>query len=629
MIKVEGNEIVLYSQDGSQVLGRFAFGEGEEYPDEATAHAAAEARELEIQTLAHAAESLVSPVPEEGLEEPGEVISPSPPSVIDYLVARVHRAFTVEADEMLAGGTVVQDERIALSNCIGAALDVFNATADELVPQLRSRPAYSGEVPFVASVRQRRRALTDTWDRQLTESRVDEQGNLHGIVLIEGRSENGNVYTVEALESAIAVFANRPIYADHPTKTEQRERPERSVRDLVGSLPSADNFWVGLVKEGQFAGRHALFYRNGRLSKTADWLATLIQEKIAGAQSINAVGAGHWDTGNFIVEAFTDAISLDFVTRAAAGGQGQLQESSGVGGTARDVMDTDIEEAVAAVLAQMTLTEFAQVRPDILNHITQREKDKVYRQRKTESNKEDTVMTKQAQVLEAQVQALRQDFAGLGRRVRQMRAGRVIDSALAESTLPKDAQRRVRQLIEGRVQRFVLQEQEDGEAIDVAPIAPVGDDLDTGDAPTIELPPDVAELNEDLQALWLTTYTEEISAGTSETDAVHIAWTAVVKAAEGTAEEEELPPTAEELADEDVVVTEEALARMVKAAIRSEAAYLARHSNAGRITGLGGRGGDSATTETDSAQLEEAFGRLLPESQVTSAVKGRSVGRRI
>ena len=41
-------------------------------------------------------------------------------------------------------------------------------------------------------------------------------------------------YTRESLESAIAIFEGRKCYADHPSRTEESDRPERSVRDIIG-----------------------------------------------------------------------------------------------------------------------------------------------------------------------------------------------------------------------------------------------------------------------------------------------------------------------------------------------------------------------------------------------------------
>jgi hypothetical protein len=41
-------------------------------------------------------------------------------------------------------------------------------------------------------------------------------------------------YTRECLESAIAVFEGRKCFADHPSRAEESDRPERSVRDIIG-----------------------------------------------------------------------------------------------------------------------------------------------------------------------------------------------------------------------------------------------------------------------------------------------------------------------------------------------------------------------------------------------------------
>jgi len=41
-------------------------------------------------------------------------------------------------------------------------------------------------------------------------------------------------YSKEALQSAIAVFEGRKCYADHPSRSDEMDRPERSVRDIIG-----------------------------------------------------------------------------------------------------------------------------------------------------------------------------------------------------------------------------------------------------------------------------------------------------------------------------------------------------------------------------------------------------------
>lgn len=146
-----------------------------------------------------------------------------------------------------------------------------------------------------------------------------------GVLLCEGTSLNRNRYSVPALQSAVAVFAGQPIFVDHPGRGEQSDRPERSVRDLVGRLPGPDGFRL----EAGDDGRQRLCFQGARLSESAAWLSTLIREGIAGDMSISASGTGQQEGDIFAVESFTaDApASLDFVTRAAAGGRARLRES--------------------------------------------------------------------------------------------------------------------------------------------------------------------------------------------------------------------------------------------------------------------------------------------------------------
>lgn len=49
-----------------------------------------------------------------------------------------------------------------------------------------------------------------------------------------GNLRDGFYYTKEALASAVAAFEGRKCYADHPSRSEEQDRPERSVRDIVG-----------------------------------------------------------------------------------------------------------------------------------------------------------------------------------------------------------------------------------------------------------------------------------------------------------------------------------------------------------------------------------------------------------
>ena len=49
-----------------------------------------------------------------------------------------------------------------------------------------------------------------------------------------GNLRDGFYYTREALESAVTAFEGKKCFADHPSRSEENDRPERSVRDIVG-----------------------------------------------------------------------------------------------------------------------------------------------------------------------------------------------------------------------------------------------------------------------------------------------------------------------------------------------------------------------------------------------------------
>ena len=148
-------------------------------------------------------------------------------------------------------------------------------------------------------------------------------GKAEAVIVVEGINKKGtHEYTVDALRSGIPVFSDARMYADHPTMSEERDRPERSVRDLVGKLGEAR---VGKDKSGKPALRAPMV-----ISETAGWLQTLVKEGIVDGLSIRAYGkASPSKQGHMVVESFVPNphTSVDFVTVPSAGGYPELQES--------------------------------------------------------------------------------------------------------------------------------------------------------------------------------------------------------------------------------------------------------------------------------------------------------------
>jgi hypothetical protein len=580
-------------------------------------------------------------------------------TVIDYLISIIHRAFTVEADDLVGPrARLNKDEREFLSHAIGMALAAFNSFIDREMPALRLRALYPPDddaevtpvtpaiqvnilpddsaeaVPMMAAARPVAEAASPAVSRELTEgmmshARLDPAGNLAGIVVVEGRSLNGNVYTVAALQTVPAVFAGAQIFVNHPTLTEERERPEGDLYDLVGRLPTKlEDFYIETIAEGPFSGRKAACFRNGFLSETADWLKTKIGEGLAGDMSIVADGRGVEDeaTGDFIVEAFTAGRRLDFVTRAAAGGLGQLAESARGGGKPKT---SPTDEPTPAVAVAVAAAPASSGRGD--DHTSQ-EVNAMIEIHLSEAHKK---LLRQSAALRKKEQALRVKDAD-----------RIVGEALAGSGLPAEAQTRVRSLSEAAIRRFVEAADDPTPATEPAgTLAPAGSGLKPGDPPTVELPPDVAALPEQAQSLWLEAYVESLPKG--EKRAINLAWAAVysdgwVEGDNGWYKEQTQQPAMSDGMPADgsspalgtslmaaaranaarQPLTEDGLKTAIAAAVKAEKAYLAKVTGAGAISGMG----TDSTPEAGSggqALAEAMQGWGLTVEQAKIAAKGR------
>jgi len=183
---------------------------------------------------------------------------------------------------------------------------------------------------------------------------------MDGVLIIEGLSANRNYYTREALLTAPEVFANKPIRINHPSRTEDKDRPEGDVWTQVGRMPPAENF--SLYRRDD--GRHEMRFTGAVLSASPPdvWIADRIRAGIIGDMSINAGGEGVREgDGCFRVTRFTQATSHDLVTTAAAGGRAALQESQlpseGVETMTPDELKKLVDAQIAEALGQVNIVD--------------------------------------------------------------------------------------------------------------------------------------------------------------------------------------------------------------------------------------------------------------------------------
>lgn len=198
-------------------------------------------------------------------------------------------------------------------------------------------------------------------------------------VLIEeglGNLGDGFYYTKEALKSMAPILEGKKIYADHPSASEDVDRPERSVRDVGGHYENVE------YMESEGRGRleadaivlpdEPYRWMRALMRHAADYGKTHPDKSFVGL-SINAMGdSKEQNASEFleqhsipesampklrkaietgldkvrVVSEITDAVSVDLVTEAGAGGKilEILESEKGNMKTKKKVKESDGEE---------------------------------------------------------------------------------------------------------------------------------------------------------------------------------------------------------------------------------------------------------------------------------------------
>ena len=243
-----------------------------------------------------------------------------------------------------------------------------------------------------------------------------------------GWSANGRHYGQDVLKKAATVFEGVKAYADHPGKEDEKNRPERSVKDIVGYYTDVNVTSDGALK----ANLHVV----GEAQK---WLWPLIQETVTAKQdliglSINALGKtsmGERDgQRGVIVEDIVKGNSTDIVTTPAAGGAFERLQASDDGFT-------------ADLLAAMDYDEWRGARPDFIQRL--REEVKTQRQDEVVKGLQAQIeaATAATQDRDARITTLEEAKRALESQLSDMRTEMVrrdratyADKLLAESKLP-------------------------------------------------------------------------------------------------------------------------------------------------------------------------------------------------
>lgn len=242
-------------------------------------------------------------------------------------------------------------------------------------------------------------------------------------VIQPGLSANRNYYSEQVLSEGHSAYEGARVYLDHPTKQEEAQRPERSVRDLCGVLEN--------VKPDMSAELKVVAH--------ADLIMPFIEESISSGRDL--VGLSHHILGNGRyfkhtdgklarkVESIEGVKSVDIVTTAAAGGKFQR-----------------LLEAEGGMMVE-TLEELKEAYPELLEQF----KEEVVAEATKESKPPKEVVDGWQEELGKLTEAIKERdgrIATLEEAQHEAERNRIIREALDESKLPKRAQERVRALVE-------------------------------------------------------------------------------------------------------------------------------------------------------------------------------------
>jgi hypothetical protein len=143
-----------------------------------------------------------------------------------------------------------------------------------------------------------------------------------------GNRRDKHFYTPEALRDAVknGVFDGAQAYADHPSKFDDQNRPERSVRDLIGyyfddQIIESQN---GVTIRAKLKIQEGCDWALGLIKEAIDYNKKFPEKTYVGI-SINADGdtAPNERNGQQVndVTKITEAFSADMVTKPARGGK--------------------------------------------------------------------------------------------------------------------------------------------------------------------------------------------------------------------------------------------------------------------------------------------------------------------
>ena len=245
----------------------------------------------------------------------------------------------------------------------------------------------------------------------LEESGYDEERGISTITILKpGMTKDGaRFYPAEMLKRDFKVFEGAQMYADHQTKRESKDQPERSIRDLVGGIPKV---WVN--SDGAVMGE-AHYYENWLKEKLSNMKAHGDLDKIGISHASIGQATKDKAKGCDVVESIIRNRSVDIVTRGNAGGEIQMYESIDA--------ETDVDLIDAAA--------FREKRPDIIE-IVESEIRKGVKKRMDEQEDKVKELKESVSKLETEKNELSETVTKLEDETKTLKEAKAKDEAQAE-----------------------------------------------------------------------------------------------------------------------------------------------------------------------------------------------------
>lgn len=242
------------------------------------------------------------------------------------------------------------------------------------------------------------------------------------IKIIEPCWGTSGYYSKEVLQKCAEQYkAGTQMFWDHPTPTEESEKPERSLKDLASVLIS-EGRWQddGIAGPGVYSDAKVFEPFKSRLEEIAEHIG------------LSHVAAGKARYGEaegkkgMIVESIDKVLSVDYVTMSGAGGKVvQLFES--------------VKGKKDMLLSEVDLTMLKKERPDLVETLRSELKDAIYNDKK-EGKKMDDVKVKEVQdkldAAEVKNKEKEKENAKLKETLVLIEAKKFVDGKLKEAEIP-------------------------------------------------------------------------------------------------------------------------------------------------------------------------------------------------